>query len=306
LTTQTRKRIVWSMGGSDLGNGNLDGSTEVFLLLTPTVTSESSAVLSFFTGASNFPVASATPTASPTPSPTPTPTPGTVATGLAPGELSIVRTTVALAPGNKTGVGGSETGRSPILPVELAGVSVSVNGAAAGLYFVGNSPHEIVFVMPVSLVGGVATVVVNNNGTVFRGFVQIVPSQPDIFTSTNSAGGVAMVCNVTNSTVPGCVTGPFSVTSPDSTGALVPTVLEIYLTGVRIVAATEASVKIGTTDIVPTLVRPNTNMFGYDFITITLPASLAGAGTVPIVVTVTKSGTFTSRPADTGPKITIN
>ena len=214
---------------------------------------------------------------------------------------------MALAPGNKNAVGGSETARSPILPVELAGVSVSVNGAAAGLYFVGTSPNQISFVMPVSLTAGVGTVVVNNNGTVFRGFVQIVPSQPDIFTTTNGAGGIAMVCNVTNSTVPGCVTGPFSVTSPDSTGTLVPTVLEIYLTGVRYVIASEAKVTIGTTDIIPTLVRPNTNMFGYDFMTITLPASLAAAGPVPVVVTVTKSnGTFTSRSADTAPKITIN
>jgi len=182
-----------------------------------------------------------------------------------------------------------------------------VNGAAAGLYFVGASPGQIFFVMPVSLATGVATVIVNNNGTVFRGFVQIVPAQPDIFTSTNDAGGIAMVCNVTNSPVSGCVTGPFSVMSPDSTGTLVPTVLQVYVTGVRSVLASEAKVTIGATDITPTLVRPNTNMFGYDFMTITLPASLAAAGPVPVVVTVTKSnGTFTSRSADTAPKIPIN
>src|SRR5206468_5900204 len=140
-------------------------------------------------------------------------------TGLAPGELSIVRSTVALAPGNKNAVGASETDRSPILPVELAGVSVSVNGAAAGLYFAGTSPDQIFFVMPVSLAPALGTVVVNNNGTVFRGYVQIVPSQPDLFTSTNGPGGNAIVCNVTNSTVPGRVTGPFNVTSPTRTGA---------------------------------------------------------------------------------------
>ena len=37
-----------------------------------------------------------------------------------------------------------------------------------------------------------------------------------------------------------------------------------------------------------------------------LPASLAGAGDVPVIVTVvTTAGTFTSRPADTAPHITI-
>ncbi|MGI9069011.1 MAG: hypothetical protein ACR2HX_21740 [Pyrinomonadaceae bacterium] len=305
VASSSRRRTAFTIVGADLGGGNADLFAEIYYLLSPPVNSNSAEVLSFFTGASNFPVATATPTATPTPSPTPTPTPGTVAVGLAPGELSIVRAAVALAPANKDGVGGSETERSPILPVELAGVSVSVNGAAAGLYFVGNAPSEIVFVMPVSLTTGVATVVVNNNGTAFRGFVQINPAQPDIFTLPSGPGGIAMVCNVTNPMTPNCV-GPFSVTSPDSTGALVPTVLEIYLTGVRAVLASEAKVTIGTTDINATLVRSNTNMFGFDFITITLPASLAGAGNVPMIVTVTKSGTFTSRPADTAPRITIN
>jgi uncharacterized protein (TIGR03437 family) len=305
LTSQTRTRIAFSLGASELGAGNPDLSAEIFYLLTPLVTTESSAVLSFFAGASNFPVATATPAPSPLPSPTPTPSPGTIALGLSAGELSIVRSTVGLAPSDKIGVGGSETDRSPILPIELVGVSVSVNGAAAGLYFVGDSPSEgINFVMPTGLAAGVATVVVNNNGTVYRGFVQVVPSQPDIFTSTNDALGVAMICNVTNPTVPGCVTGPFPLMSPDSTGTLVPTVLEIYLTGVRTVAPGEAKVTIGTTDIVPTSVRPNTNMFGFDLIRITLPSTLT-PGTYPVIVTVTKTGTFQSREATTAPTVTI-
>ncbi len=319
LTSNTRSRITFSLGAVELGGGNSDGSSELFYLLSPGVTTESSAALSFFTGASNMgPFASASPTASPTPSPTPTPTPtpGEPA-GLAPGELSVVQSTVALAGADKNAVGGSETARSPILPVELNGVSVSVNGAAAGLYFVGDTPAEgISFVMPIGLSGGVATVVVNdqrnNNGTAFRGFVQIVPSQPDIFTSTNGAGGIAMVCNITNTAVSGCVTGPFQVTTADSSGTQVPTVLEIYLTGTRLALAAETKVSFvtGTTtiDIVPTSVRPNTNMFGNDLITITLPASLAGTAPIDykLIVTVTKSGTaFTSRPSATAPQVTI-
>src|SRR4029079_9835428 len=68
--SSTRRRMVFSIIGADLGGGNPDNFSEVFYLLSPLVTSESSAVLSFFTGASNFPVAEATPTASPTPTPT--------------------------------------------------------------------------------------------------------------------------------------------------------------------------------------------------------------------------------------------
>ena len=195
--------------------------------------------LSFFAGASNFPVATATPAPSPAPAPTPTPTPGTIALGLAPGELSIARSTAALAPSDRSSVGGSETARNPILPVELNGVSVAVNGAAAGLYFVGDSPAEgISFVMPIGLPNGVASVVVNNNGTTFRGFVQVLAAQPDLFSSTGDAGGTAVVCNVTDPAVPNCVTGTFPLTSSNGT-ALVPTVIEIHLTGVRNAATTE-------------------------------------------------------------------
>ena len=315
LASNSVRRLAFSMQSVELGGGNADNSTEVFYLLTPPVTTESSAALSFFTGASNRgPFASANPSASPSPTPTPSPSPGDPA-GLAPGELSIVRSTVGLANSDKDAVGGSETKRSPILPVELNGVSVSVNGAAAGLYFVGDSPSEgIRFVMPVGLAAGVATFVVNNQGTTYRGFVQIVPSQPDIFTTTNDAGGIAVICNVTNPMMPDCTTpsGPFSQMSPDVTGTAVPTVLEIHVTGVRLALAAETKVSFvngtTTTDITATSVGPNTNMFGFDLIDITLPASLAATAPTDykIIVTVTKTGgPFTSRPADTAPQVTI-
>ena len=100
------------------------------------------------------------------------------------------------------------------------------------------------------------------------------------------------------------MTGPFPLMSLDSTGTLVPTVLEIYLTGVRIVAAGETKVTIGTTEIIPTSVGPNTKMYGFDIIRLTLPATLT-PGTYPVVVTVTKSGTFQSREATTAPTVTI-
>lgn len=311
ITSSKRNRMTFSLTTAELGGGNSDLSIEVYYLLSPTVTTEllgSAAPLSFFTKASNFPVLDATPAASPSPSPTPTPTLGTIAAGLAPGEMSIVRSTVALAPSDKVGVGGPEAERSPILPIELNGVSVSINGAAAGLYFVGNSSKEIDFVMPPGVSSGVATFVINNNGTVIRGIVNIVLAQPDIFSTTHDAGGRAIICNVTNTSVSGCVLEPFSVTTADSTGAQVPTVLEIHVTGLRKVVASEVTVSIGTTAITASSVRPNLNLFGEDLITITLPASLAGAGDVPVVVTASRvgAGSFMSRGAATAPLTKIN
>jgi hypothetical protein len=89
-------------------------------------------------------------------------------------------------------------------------------------------------------------------------------------------------------------------------------VLELYVTGSRFALPAETKVSFinGTTtvDIVPTSVRPNTRMFGYDLVTFVLPASLAGAAPIDykVVVTVTKSNVaFTSRPEATAPTITI-
>jgi len=308
-----------SVGGFDLGGGNADLSIELYYLLTPIITAESASALSFFTGASNMPVPNATPTpvptASPTPTPTPTPSPAAgTGIGLAPGELSIVRAPVALAPSDATASGASETLRSPALPIELNGVSLSVNGAAAGLYFVGNSSKQINFVMPITIGLGVGRVAINvlntgaNTDTIFRGFVPIVLSQPDIFSSTAAAGGRAIALNITN---PAAQTPePFSVTSPDATGTSVPTVIQLSVTGVRSILAAEVTVTVGTIaisggDIV--FIGPNTEAPGFDLINFKLPASLAGAGDVPVVVTVNKQGlSVTSRPADSAPHVTIN
>jgi uncharacterized protein (TIGR03437 family) len=199
------------------------------------------------------------------------------------------------------------------LPIELNGVSLSVNGAAAGLYFVGNASKQINFVMPIGVQVGLGTVAINvldngaNTDTLTRGLVQIVAGQPDIFTTTNDAGGRAAALNVTN---PNTRTPePFSVTSPDATGASVATVIELSVTGVRFAAPADITVTVGTTAISGAsilAVRPNPEMPGFDIINFTLPSSLAGAGDVPIQVQFSRGITTVSRPADTAPHITIN
>ncbi|HUE81773.1 MAG TPA: hypothetical protein VMM84_06610, partial [Pyrinomonadaceae bacterium] len=305
LASETRRRITFSVAGVELGGGNPDFSGELYYLLTPSAVAESEAELSFFTGASNLIVPSPDPSASPTP--TPSPSPGT-GVGLAPGELSILRSTVGLAPANTTASGGSEETRSPALPVELNGVSLAINGAAAGLYFVGDSPQQINFVMPLGVEVGTADALVNNNGTVLRGTVAVVDSQPDLFTTTNDAGGRAIVFNITN---PLARTGePFSVTSLDENGDTVATVLELNLTGVRGAQRDDVTVTIGETVLSGAAileVRSLPNMPGFDIIIFRLPESLAGAGDVPIFVTVTRGGSaVSSRSDDTAPNITIN
>ncbi len=318
VASANRRRMAFSIGGTDLGGGNFDASSEVFYHLSPPNITESTATLAFSTGASDFPVpaptptpsptASPTPTPTPTPTPSPSPTPATMGIGLAPGELSIVKSTVDLAPSNASSGPGSETKRSPALPVELNGSSLSVNGYAAGLYFVGNSPQQMNFVMPIgSTSGSIGNVVVNNNGTVLRGLVSIVPAQPDLFFTTTVNGNRAIVFNVTNPL--NRTTEPFSVMSDNGSGTMVATVLEISLTGVRGATASSLIVTIGTTDITGavTFVGPNPEMPGFDLIKVTLPAALAGAGDVPIIVTFSPgTGTSSSRPSTTAPHITIS
>jgi uncharacterized protein (TIGR03437 family) len=205
--------------------------------------------------------------------------------------------------------------RSPALPIELNGVSVSFNGYAAGLYFVGNDEKQINFVMPIGASSSLENVAVNifnsgnNSDTILHGLVNLTIAQPDIFSTTGDAGGRAIAVNVTN---PNARTSePFSVTSTDASGATVPTVIELNVTGVRFATKSEISITIGTT-VLPAenivLVQPNPEMPGFDIIQFTLPASLAGAGDVPIQVTFTSTSpavTTVSRPAATAPHITI-
>ena len=72
--------------------------------------------------------------------------------------------------------------------------------------------------------------------------------------------------------------------------------------------AATVTVRIGTTDLSGASIISfgPSNTPGFDQVIVELPASLAGAGDVPVIVSATAGGTtFTSRPADTAPRITI-
>jgi uncharacterized protein (TIGR03437 family) len=303
LPSDSRRRIAFSLAGSELGGGNSDNSKELYYQLSPEITAESGGTISLFTGASLIPVAS--PVASPDPSASPPVVPSGQAPGLAAGELTVAQFTLSPAPtpASVSNSSASESKRAPALPIELNGFSMSINGAACGLYAV--TASSVRFVVPIGLVPNTGTasypVVINNKGTVLRGRVAITAAQPDIFTSTNGPGGRAVVCNITNPTIATCVIEPFNVTSLDASGASVPTILEVHLTGVRGTAASAVTVTIGTTVIVPTAVI-SLDQPGFDVIDLTLPAGV-DRGDLPIVI---KVGTATSRPADSAPHVTIN
>jgi uncharacterized protein (TIGR03437 family) len=289
LPSDSFRRIAFSMGGAELGGGNSDLSSEVFYLLSPPATTQSAQTITLFTGASLIPVAG---------------TPFTVP-GLAAGEVAILNSSAPLAPTSATTLNRSESRFAPSLPVELNGVSLAINGAAAGLYSVDST--AIKFVVPPGLVPNTGTatypLVINIRDTptinrVIRGTVVIVTAQPDVETTSNGPNGRAVICNVTVATS-GCIIEPFNVTTPDASGSPVPTKLEVHLTGVRGVAASSINVVIGTTSIVASQ-NVVADLPGFDQVIITLPSTVDRGDNLPVVVTV---GTATSRPTSASPPL---
>ncbi len=190
---------------------------------------------------------------------------------------------------------------------------MTIDGVACGLKSVGR--RTIVFVVPPLLssttAGTVYPVVINNNGTVFRGNVTIVPSRPDIFTDLPIPGpfGRALAFNVTNRVY---TTEPFTVTTVRVRGGVrVPTVLRLRLTGVANIPAGPGVIEIRIGGITISgqqiltggiLVEPG--VYTVDFL---LPPTLEMAGDQPVVVTVRAQdgSTFQSRLDDTAPHLQI-
>ncbi|CAN5142856.1 hypothetical protein BH20ACI2_BH20ACI2_18760 [soil metagenome] len=334
LTSNSLRRSAFNLALTELGTGNFDSLSEVFYFLLPPVVANTTAAISVKTGASGLevipaptpsptpsqsptPTATPTPTPSPSPSPspsgTPTPTPPPVtspAIGVSPGSLAIIDYVAGQDPPivPRTAVGSLV--RAPTLPIELSGVSMSINGAAAGLKRV--SQQHIEFVVPIGILSAVTgtsyPVVINNNGVVMKFFISLVPSQPDIFNRAMIAapGGRAKLFNVTNTIQ---TTEPFVIRTHQRKGnRLVPSVLRLFLTGVERVPASLITIRIGDKVLSganiksdPVMVEPG--IYTIDFF---LTPDLLGAGDKPIVVTVNINGTATSsRQDDTSARVEI-
>ena len=314
IPSDSRSRMVFNMARTEVGTGNFDLLSEGYYLLVPAASSESTTTtLNYFTGASRIPVSPSpvptpTPGATPTPSPSPTPQTPAAVQGVSPGMLAIVTLTPAFSQpaAELTAVGSLQ--RSFTLPIELGGVTLSVNGAAAGLKMV--SGNQITFVVPPGLTPRTEPypIVINNNGVVIRSSMTVVIARPDVFTFNPVPGpnGRARAFNATNRVLTG---EPFTVTTLRFRGGRrVPTVLRLYLTGVQGATAANFSIRIGSVTIPPTqiltsaiLVEPG--VYTVDF---TLPATLDMAGDVPVVVSIISGNeTFSARLDDTAPRIRI-
>lgn len=334
ITSNSLQRLSFNLALTELGTGNQDGQSEVFYFLKPTATTQPTVTIALATGASGLPILPSaspsatpttptpTPTATPTPTPTPspsptgspspTPTPVTPAAvlGISPGMLATLDFD---APGvgqiaARTAVGSLT--RVFNLPIELSGVTLSINGVACGLKSVGG--HHIQFVAPPFLSsavdGTIYPIVVTKDGAILKAFVTIVPTRPDIFNRTMTAVplGRAALFNVTNTVR---TTEPFVIRTIRRKGnKLVPSVLRLTLTGIQNVPASLITIRIGSTvisgaNIVTSSILIDPGVYTIDFI---LPPQLRGAGDQPIIFTVTVgSVTFSSRLDDTTSRVFI-
>jgi Tol biopolymer transport system component len=349
LPSNSFRRFAFNLALTEVGLGNSDLLSETYYLYAPLVDTQTTATFSFATGASKLPInvdvsptpspspstsPTATPTATPTPTPTPTPSPTPTVTpnpvptftplpsptptpttppsvlGMSPEMLAILtfdanvdRPIVA-----RTAVGSLD--RSFNLPMELSGVTLSINGAMCGLKSV--SDTEITFVVPRALTSVAAGTkypfVVTNNGIRFGGDLAIVPTRPDIFTTSASPGpgGRADLENVTNRVH---TTEPFTVrTVKVKGGTKVQTVLRIRATGILDRTITQLSVRIGGATISGIEILSNSRevepgVFEFEF---RLPGSLNGAGDQPVILQAVDGSTFfLSRLDDTAPRVSI-
>jgi len=314
IPSNSRRRMAFTFALTEIGTGNADLANEAFYFLLPAATTQATtATLSLATGASRIPVSASpvptpTPGTTPTPSPTPTPQTPPAVFGVSPGMLAVANYTSGTAVVSQTAIG--SIARRFTLPIELSGVSITINGAAAGIKSV--APGEVFFVVPPGfqppLAGTVYPIVINDNGAVIRGSVTLVPARPDIFTFSAVPGpnGRARIFNVINRVQ---TIEPFTVTTVKLRGGVrTATVLRLFLTGVNTDVPTSAiSVRVGSVDIPSgSITAPILREPGVYSIDITLPATLNRAGDVPIIVTVTASGqTFQSRLDDTAPRFRI-
>lgn len=171
------------------------------------------------------------------------------------------------------------TTNATTLPTTLGGVSVTIGGIPAGLYFV--SPGQINARIDPSVPAGMAMVTVTSSTGTFSTTITI---------ATNAAAGLFSLAGTGSSegAILNAITfalGPFTVTSPmgPAGSPIGPTYLAVYLTGLNLTSSPQ--VTIGGMQ-VPVLYFGNAPCCsGLEQINVQLVPQLAGAGTVPVVVT---------------------
>lgn len=193
------------------------------------------------------------------------------------------------------------------LPTMLGGVSVTVNGAPAGLFFV--STTQINLLIPSGTADGEATIVVtSSDGSNKSGTFTVVRSQPGIFTANSN-----LIVPAAQTTFDG-LTYEFTA-NPDGTArninagtAEMPNFLVLYATGLRNTPAANPSDENGVAEAltvtflgIPGLVTyaGPSGFEGLDQVNVRIPWELAGLSNIAVRIlvngTLVQSNTVTIR-----------
>ncbi len=186
-------------------------------------------------------------------------------------------TDVSVAPGSivsifgtnlTTGVAFADSAQHP--PTSLGGVSVTIGGTAAALFYV--SPTQINAVVDPATAPGTDNVVVTSSSGTQTGSVTVsTTAAPGLFSLLGTGTRDGAIINAAT-----FLLGDFSTTTANS-----PTFLALFATGVT----ASPSVIIAGVDVTVQFFGPAPCCDGLQQINVALPQSLAGAGRVPVVVT---------------------
>lgn len=192
----------------------------------------------------------------------------------------VARGSIAAAFGTQL-ANGTTSSPTASLPYLLSGVSVNVDGVAAGLIFV--SAGQINFVVPPAIANGDSVAfTINNNGVLSSGKAKIVDAAPGVFSINGSGKGVSSAqCGRVspdglgfNITAPPCSVGNESQAD----------LLVIYGTGWRNGSGTQ--VKIGDQTLTPSYAGAQPDFQGLDQINVVLTKELADKKDLEITVTI--------------------
>jgi uncharacterized protein (TIGR03437 family) len=203
----------------------------------------------------------------------------------------------ALAPGSIAVAFGSNlamgtaSANSARLPTSLAGTTVTITDGAnvdhiAPLFYV--SPAQVAFLIPPDTAGGVALITISNtDGTVSLGSAPAFAAAPSLFTSDASGSGLP-AAQVVRVKADGSQSYELVGSSPIDLGPDTDQLmLVLYGTGIR-GSSSPGGVKvtIGGMNSPVAYAGPQGAFAGLDQVNVPLPRSLAGRGSVDVVLTV--------------------
>ena len=224
-------------------------------------------------------------------------------TSVAPGSTDPIFAPDSIVDAYGSGLANSTASASGSLFTTLGGTTVTITdstGASmlAPLFYV--SSAQVNYAAPASLALGQATVTVKSgDGSTQRGSVTIVDAEPGVFTF-NAAGLVAG--SIVRATDSGQVLE--NVYALDGAGNVVAAPVDVsrdqvymvlYATGIRRAPQVQVTVSIGGVDAPVAYAGAQGFYTGLDQVNVQLPASLAGRGDVPVILSVAGKPANTAR-----------